>query len=90
MQGSTDMPTTACPYCDRKLDMATDPYGRDVPHAGDVSVCRYCYKVAVFTKELNLRKPTQEEDQEFLTDPRITELQLVMAWNPVPRKKKTK
>ncbi len=61
------------------------------PEAGSVSVCIECRQVSVFTPELQLRKPTDEEQLELASDERITELRIVMAGAPrsVPDASKT-
>lgn len=65
-------PSTTCYNCGKLLDMATNT-GRKVfdPHPGAVSICLYCLVLAVFDENLRLRKPTQEEADEFAKDEKI-------------------
>jgi hypothetical protein len=76
-------PGLVCPYCGKKMDRSTETLRTGgKPKAGDVTVCIYCVKVCVFTKELGLRKPTFEERLQFTKDPLITNLQMVVAGAP--------
>lgn len=59
---ATHTPAALCWHCDRMLDAAT-PAGPDpmAPTPDAVSLCLYCGAVAIFTDDLSLRPPTEDE-----------------------------
>lgn len=61
---------TTCPHCDRlnTQHSALEPDAK--PDPGDVSLCWKCGGLAIFT-ENGVRKPTDDEEAEFSTDPDI-------------------
>jgi hypothetical protein len=61
------------------MDKTTEAFGDAKPKEGDYSMCLSCGAVSIFTKDLQLRKPTREEQFEIDTDPRLTEAQIVRA-----------
>jgi hypothetical protein len=52
----------ACPYCAKVLDVHAEiiKHG-DGPRPGDYTVCWGCVGICVFTEDLNLRLPTDDE-----------------------------
>lgn len=75
----TVVPEQVCHGCGYKPDRATDAFGDAVPKAGDVSICLSCGELAVFTKDLTLRPPTEEESKRFNSDERIIRTQRIRA-----------
>ena len=71
---TTRLPPASCPSCEKKLDAATHPTGDVAPSPGDVTICLGCQDILIFTEELGLRRPT---DQELETLPllEITQIQ---------------
>jgi len=55
------LPECQCPYCEAKLDTATDLKTNVMPKPGDISVCINCAQVLVFADDLTLRKPQPGE-----------------------------
>jgi transcription elongation factor Elf1 len=46
-----------CPYCNKKVDAATDPTDiKAIPCVGDVTVCFYCTQISQFNEKLILEK----------------------------------
>lgn len=68
-----------CPSCGSKLNGATDPVGDATPSSGDITVCLYCGHILVFTDDLRLRNPTDEEIHEIAGDVRILAIQRARA-----------
>ena len=50
-----------CPWCDYRMDIASDPYGDARPKRGDFSICIRCGGLAVFTRSLRFRRPLPGE-----------------------------
>jgi hypothetical protein len=60
---TTDLPPSACPYCDYLTDGASDPTGKYTPKPGDFSICLACAQLLVFDSGLKLRKPSPAEEK---------------------------
>lgn len=56
---STEIPAN-CPYCGRHHDLHSSRENIK-PTPGDISLCIGCSEIAVFTDDLQLRKPTEAE-----------------------------
>ncbi len=63
-----------CPWCNTPLTHDRDTEGDEalVPVEGDASVCWHCARVCIFTSDLSLRKPTDEEWKELVPDEMIS------------------
>jgi len=66
-----EVPDAHCSYCDRLLDRALASDGVSRPAPGDISICMYCTKVNIWTDDLQLRKPTEQERVEMLKNPKL-------------------
>lgn len=80
--------TTTCPFCGHLCNLASPARSRDdgwSPRDGDVSFCIRCGEVGVFdrTVDIGARKPNEEEQAIFDSDPSIDELKT--AWHAVKR-----
>ena len=75
----TQIPEQRCWLCGYKMNRTSEAFGDRTPKAGDVSICLSCGAIQVFTEDLRLRVPTDEEREKFMRDPRITEVQIVRA-----------
>lgn len=74
---TTRLSESACPTCGKTLDAAT--HMTDVsPSPGDCTICLGCQDILIFTEELGLRRPT---DQELETLPllEISQVQRSLA-----------
>jgi hypothetical protein len=60
---STEIPATACPYCDYASDSAADLEGQETPSPEDFSICISCAQILIFADDLTLRKPTADEEK---------------------------
>jgi hypothetical protein len=72
----------ACPKCGYKADCVSDPFnnkGFDPPSEGDLSMCLNCGGMFAFTKDLQLRLPTEEEKEWIQNQYGITLMQLARA-----------
>jgi hypothetical protein len=58
-------PGSACPHCGRVNDSSSPTDSQSEPKAGDVSICAYCSFVGIFTEDLLVRLPTEEEQVEI-------------------------
>lgn len=63
----TRLPASQCPYCETKLDAATDLETVVMPKPGDISICIKCAQLLIFTDDLTLRKPIPA-DEIVITD----------------------
>lgn len=52
---------TACPYCGKAINMATNTENERGPEEGDLSVCGWCGGLLIFNEDLSIRKLTIEE-----------------------------
>ena len=57
-----------CPKCGSDLDGWSEVGHGQKPSAGDVSVCSYCAEVLIYTATLGLRRPTEAEYIDCMTD----------------------
>jgi hypothetical protein len=75
------IPPTICPYCGYAVDHATGISHDELvkPCEGSASICIKCAKVAIYTGELGLRKPTAEESIRIAINPRILQAQILMS-----------
>lgn len=79
LRGATERrerPVNNCPHCGQFTDLATSVgNGKELPEAGDTSLCAYCGYFSRFTAELALEKLDDsvdgwaEEEAEYLADP---------------------
>ena len=67
------MPAPTCPYCGYLCDAAASALNLEdtVPEPDDYSLCFACGEWLVFTADLGLRKPTDDEFTEIGTDQRM-------------------
>jgi hypothetical protein len=72
------VPKSVCPICFTALDAASGVGGDLVPSEGDVTVCLECGNIAVFTVDLRLRVPTEEEFSQLKHDRRILAMQIAV------------
>jgi hypothetical protein len=72
---------TTCPHCGYDVELSTGICQDESqePIEGSVSLCIKCGKASVFTDELRLRKPTEDEYLTLSLDWRITQAQIVLA-----------
>lgn len=63
---TSKVPKSYCWRCHQKLDGATNVAGNRMPRQGDLSVCKYCYAIAIYRPDLTLRKLTEIESQQLL------------------------
>ena len=54
---SWKLPPQQCPWCEARLDAATNPFGSERPAKGHVSLCIRCGQIVEFDKKLRLIKP---------------------------------
>ena len=50
-----------CPFCGRRIDVATNAFGDATPTPGDFAVCIVCARVAVFEEGGTVRPPVPGE-----------------------------
>jgi hypothetical protein len=63
------------------MDTSTSAFDNvSVPGEGDISMCLRCGSLSVFNADRTLRKPTQEENERYARDPRITQAQMTRAY----------
>jgi hypothetical protein len=63
----TETPINVCPYCGYTTNCATGLDGH-IPKELDISVCIKCFSIALFNKDLSLRKPEPEEFADIRND----------------------
>jgi len=66
-----------CPYCNSVLDAHRGMDGNCLPMTGDVSICFNCANLLVYEIEggnIDLRKPTPEEQSDFDNDEYLTKI----------------
>jgi hypothetical protein len=63
----TRLPACHCPYCETRLDAATNLAKVIMPKPGDISVCIQCAQILIFADDLTLRKPLPA-DKITITD----------------------
>jgi hypothetical protein len=57
---TTRLSESACPTCGKTLDAATAMIDA-TPSPGDCTICLGCQDIFIFTEELGLRRPTEQE-----------------------------
>lgn len=62
---------TCCPSCGRLNDAHTGVSGKAAPEPGDVSLCFGCAEPAIYTQDLQLRRPTDDERAEIIASPLV-------------------
>lgn len=68
-----------CPACGAQLDGALATSGRRAPRPGDATLCSYCASALTFDGDpIYLRFPTDDELQEYATDPRMARIRAVV------------
>lgn len=72
---SVRVPKSLCPYCDNKLDAAGSLDGEHTPQNGDISLCINCAQILMFDENLQLRKPSIDEEREALSDENVVKAQ---------------
>lgn len=61
------------------MDCATGAFDSSlIPKKDDVTICIRCGELLVFTEGLGLRLPTEEEYQEYGTNPQIIAAQVIV------------
>jgi hypothetical protein len=60
---TTKIPEQCCPFCGKSI---TTVKGEGLPIEGDVTVCYECLEISVFDDQLKMRKPTADEEKEFI------------------------
>lgn len=66
-------PIRICPHCQGEVDSHTGVANpdTDVPEEGDASLCLYCGLPSIFTKDMMLRLPTEEERVQMMADENV-------------------
>lgn len=59
----------SCPYCDTRLAGHEALEAAATPTPGDYSLCLGCLRLIVYAHDLSLRRPTEQEEEEFRTAP---------------------
>lgn len=75
-----ETPVSECPGCGYVCDHAADLEECGRPNPGDVSVCINCAAAHVFGEDLELRKPTKEEEASFPLE--VARYQLAVRSSP--------
>lgn len=73
----TEIPNQRCWKCGYRMDRTTEVLGDAKPREGDVSMCLDCGALGIFTKNLMIRKPTEEEQARWEVDPLIVRAQIL-------------
>jgi len=60
-----------CPACGVVMDGTVNTQGLEPPEPEDRAVCAYCQTVCVYTDELKLRLPTEDEQLEHASNPHL-------------------
>jgi hypothetical protein len=69
---TTRLPPHHCPHCSKLLNSATHAPGQpDIrpPEPDDITLCFGCGEFCLFTADMTLRKPTEDELIEIGLDP---------------------
>lgn len=86
---STSELESTCPYCGRENTLATGINVDDQPDEGSVNLCWRCLEPSLFNADLTLRKPTDEERGEIMSDPDVKRALYVMRESTRPKEAKT-
>ena len=63
-----------CPHCKRRAHLAGEMDGETIePAAGDCTLCIKCGEWSIFTENLQMRKPTEDEARELASDDNVRE-----------------
>lgn len=73
-----DVTPNRCPNCTHILEEATGVTTDDAPKPGDVTLCIYCAAVLVFTDDMMVRLPTEEESNEFANNAELMHMQKIV------------
>lgn len=72
----------ACPHCGQVNEVHAG--ADDAPQPGDVSICWTCGTPGVYTHDLAIRKPTQEELIEIAAHPDFQKAVIARALSRTP------
>jgi len=72
-----------CPHCSAPIDQASgvvDKNARNIlkPKPGDISLCITCAGLGRYTQDLTLRKLTETEHAEAISNPRVQQARLAI------------
>jgi hypothetical protein len=76
MNDATSIPKQICHECGYQMDTTAHAFGDSRPKEGDISMCLACGAVSKFTKELTMRKPTDEEQRDIDTNKEVIAVRL--------------
>lgn len=65
MNNTVYMEAHPCPYCDEKLNAATNVEEKHKPGPGDITLCLYCCNILYFDDEMVPTRFTKEEWEEL-------------------------
>lgn len=57
-----------CAHCRTMLDAASNPFDTGMPEPGDATLCIYCGEWNIFERHDRLRRPTNHEMVDILTN----------------------
>jgi hypothetical protein len=60
-----------CPHCGSLFDASTCFFEYKAPEPGDMAICFHCHEIAVYTRRMNLRLPTERELYAIAGDERL-------------------
>lgn len=69
----------ACLNCGHKLDTAMGTNNEEVPEPGAVSICIKCSHIMLFTNELGMRNPTEEELARIVSEDDVINALIALA-----------
>jgi hypothetical protein len=73
-----DVTPNRCPNCEHILEEATGITTQDAPKPNDVTLCIYCAAVLVFTEDMRVRLPTEEESNELASNSELMRMQKIV------------
>lgn len=62
---TSNVTESTCPSCYRKLDLATDPEGKNIPKPNDLTVCIYCQEILIFQEDMSVKELSQEKIEKL-------------------------
>jgi hypothetical protein len=74
-----------CPHCGSMVDTSACFFEEKAPKPGNVTICFYCHDIAVYTRKMNLRLPTERELYEIAGD-ECLRIALTVLSKMTPRK----
>lgn len=80
---------STCPYCGRVNQVHSGANVDGGPDEGSVSLCWGCQEPSLFTADLSLCKPTDEERAEIMEDPAVQRMLYSMRESTRPQEAKT-